>query len=348
MKFFSRIAQWLFHSYEEFCELNLTYFKIFGLFQMVNPYNRVSRFSQKLWLYFHAGITIFTGVHTVLQLIGFYVSDTTDYKYIMNTITHIGNWSIAALKFATFAYNKKRLQWLFDVLRLDFLHVTKIKERKDILYDNAFRCNWFILIYVFSCLSTCAVWNIYPLAELIYFSIAKPVNSTYHPQNILDSWYPFDSSEMPIFYYVYVYEFIIYFYMLFAFCCYDSYLFSMFTMMTAQFQVLNQSFSDIGYDRPIKGYDPHLDELFLFKPEGIIPYVREHLFKSIKSESALDNLTLFRSEQLLETQNKIRVVHMKGNSFINFSRPSKNIKLLTKMNQNIHFFYCYYRSRGDS
>lgn len=314
MKIVFQITQWLFHSYEEFCELNLTYFKIFGLFQMVNPYNRVSVFSQKIWMYFHAGITIFTGIHTALQLIGLFASNVSDYRYTMNTITHIGNWSIAALKFVTFAYNKKRLQWLFDVLRLDFLHVTKFKERKDILYDNAYRCNWFIILYVLSCLSTCAVWNIYPLAELIYFTAIKSGNSSYHPQNILDSWYPFDSSEMPIFYYIYVYEFVIYFYMLFAFCCYDSYLFSMFTMMTAQFQVLNESFSDIGYDRPIRGYDPHLDDLYLFRPEETIQNVREHLFKSITSESALDNLTLLKSESLLDSENRQRTVHMKGNN----------------------------------
>lgn len=306
------IGQWLFHSYEEFCELNLTYFKIFGLFQMVNPYNRVKFFSQMLWMYFHAGITIFTGVHTVIQMVGLFISGDTDYKYMMNTITHIGNWSIAALKFVTFAYHRKRLQWLFDVFRLDFLHVTSIKERKDILYDNAYRCNWFILLYVLSCLSTCAVWNIYPLAELIYYTLIKSGNSTYKPQNILDSWYPFDSTQMPIFYYIYVYEFVIYFYMLFAFCCYDSYLFSMFTMMTAQFQVLNRSFSDIGYDRPIRGYDPHLDDLYLFRPEETMKYVRAHLFKSIKSVSPLDNLALLKTEQLLDTEHRIRVVHMKG------------------------------------
>lgn len=311
MNYFLIIGKWLFHSYEEFCELNVTYFKIFGLFQIVNPLNRVSYVSQKLWLYFHAGITIFTGVHTVFQLIGVFVSDAS-YEHILNTVTHIGNWSIAALKFMNFAYNRKRLHTLFDVFRVDFLKVSKFKERTDILFDFAHTCDWFILIYVVTCLVTCCVWNIYPMAELIYYTFIHRGQSTYRPKNILDSWYPFDSTQLPTFYYVYAYEFVIYFYMLFAFCCYDSYLFSMFTMMRAQFEVLYSSFSDIGYDRPIKGYDPHLDDLYLFRPEETLKHVREDKFISIHSECQLNNLALLKTEHLLEIPNRARIIYMKG------------------------------------
>nr|ALV87632.1 odorant receptor 17 [Drosicha corpulenta] len=314
------IFNWLFHSYEEFCELNLTYFKLFGLFQMVNPYNRVSNRSQQIWLFAHGFFIVFTSAHTFLQIVSLFVASHS-YQQLMNTFTHVGNWFIASYKYLNFVRSRHRLQALFDVFRMDFLHVSKFKDRKDILFDNAYRCNWFILLYVSICLSTCVVWNLYPLAELIYYSVvmhskfmtsldvdgnATGIASTtiYRPKNILDSWYPFDSSTGTLFYCVYVYEFFIYMHMLFAFCCYDSYLFSMFTMMTAQFQVLYDSFSDIGYDKPIRGYNPHLDALSLFKPEQTLHLIREKLFKSIKSECRLDHLKLLRSEQLIVDSTK--------------------------------------------
>ncbi len=309
MNFIATFAQWLFHSYEEFCELNLTYFKMFGLFQMVNPYNRVSRTSQNLWLCFHTAITLFTSIHTIFQVISLFVSGA-DYKNISNTVTHIGNWTIAAVKFVDFVYNRRRLQFLFDIFRIDFLHITNMKEKKEILFNCAYTCNWFILVYVISCLVTCCVWNVYPLAELIYYSLLHRGNSTYQPKNILDSWYPFDSTKIPVFYYIYVYEFLIYFYMLFAFCCYDSFLFSMFTMMTGQFDVLHESFSDIGHNRPIKEHA--VNNFNLFRSDGTLFDKQEDLFVLTEKKCSSNNLTSLKLEQLLDAPSKQQCKHMEG------------------------------------
>lgn len=219
---------------EEFAGIDVKYFKVIGLWQLLMP-SRNGKYAVVLSAFIG---TIFT-VHISIQMINTFLGGYDFSKFTEKLSVNLTCFE-SAIKILYYCWNRNNLMNLISLFRKNLLICSTHEPEKSrkILTNSARFVNLCTKSFVYMIFCTVGVWNSLPILRCL-------ISDDCESWHIMPSWYPFNTKQIPMNIIVYSFEFLIMSYcaaLLYTVNC----LFSALALtVAAQFQLLGVSFATI-------------------------------------------------------------------------------------------------------